>query len=378
MLHFRSETLFDENEDFEHVNLAAAGSHNASSAHLNSDTSAGGDARQRLVSLESAANGYGKNVVHRETDSQSLEELGLDTLREPCDLEDEEGDKSVMRMGRSSGSIGRLSSVALHRVRSPHRKFSRTSSMRDPAESEHDEGVSVHEPELVPLRRVPSRSKGGSSDRASIKEEHRKDEQTQQHAEIEALTRQKAEIKKAIQLIQTDLDNLTKRLALSGPDDPSLALQPSSTAPPPLAIQTIFEERDPSQIRASSEDDRAAAHTRGVDGEDSGTLGDVFTPLDRLRFSFLLGGDGRLVSPPAAAAGFFQNHPRNNILLDHDPLTSRIPTFYGGSPPPPPPPPTIASLPTMAPTCRSTKESRFTTAGFGDLKIEKFYSVKKN
>ncbi|KNZ50121.1 hypothetical protein VP01_458g2 [Puccinia sorghi] len=370
LLQFESETSFDENEDFEHVNLAAAASHNDSSGHPNSGTLAGADARQRLASLESPASRYGNNLMNHEMDSQSLEELGFDTLREKFDLRDENGERPAWRMRRSSGSLGRLSCVGLHRVRSPHPKFSRTSSMREPAESDHDSGASVYEPELVPLRRNPSWSKVGNSDRASIKEDHKKEEQLQQHAEIETLSRQKAEIKKAIQLIQTDLDNLTKRLALSGPDDHPISQQqqqPSPAGHPPLSIQTIFQEKGAQQMCVASEDDRAA-HSRSVEEESSGTLEDVFTPLDRIRFSFLL-GDGRLISPTVFGS-FFQDDTRNNIRPEHDLLTSRIPTLYGGSPPP-----TLSSFPTIAPNNPSTnhlpiKESRFTTAGFGDLKIE--------
>ncbi|KNZ59348.1 hypothetical protein VP01_1751g1 [Puccinia sorghi] len=114
--------------------------------------------------------------------------LGASMAEADIEIEDE-----LSRMGRSPGSLGKLYSAA-------------------------------HCPCGSWKSSISSRSKVSSLDRASIKEDHKKHEQLQQHAEIEALTRQKAEIKKAIQLIQTDLDNLTKRLALSGLDDYPLSL----------------------------------------------------------------------------------------------------------------------------------------------------------
>ncbi|PLW07240.1 hypothetical protein PCASD_22651 [Puccinia coronata f. sp. avenae] len=345
-LSFEYETSSEDHEDFEHVNFAKSAADHPSAILT--------DPR---LSSENPVTSYENNVVHHESDSQSLEELGSDTQREYSNLRQEVTSGSVSLKRRSSDSLVRPPSLDLVDTRSLNGKFNPAPSTRGETESDNDEGfVNDGQVSLKPFLS----SSIISSDRVRAKEQ---EHYGNLELEIDILTRQKGEIKKAIRLIQNDLDNVARRLGLSDSEDHQLFAIPSAGAFESI-IQTDKDEfKSAPTIKKDSGNTNTLLSKKEVEG--NGTLGDLFLPLDNLEFSTFL-RDERLKSPSVSAE--LTSHG-NRMEKEKD--YSRIPNLncsvLSGR-----------SNRGTRPTKNMKHSSYFTSAGFGDLKIEKFYSVKQS
>lgn len=340
-LSFEYETSSEDHEDFEHVNFAKSAADHPSA--MLSDP--------RLPS-ENPVTSYENNVVHHESDSQSLEELGSDTQREYSSLRQEVTSGSVSLKRRSSES---LASLDLADTRSLNGRFNPAPSTRGETESDKDEGF-VNDGQ-VSLKPFLSLSIISSVDRVRTQEQKN---YGNLELEIDSLTRQKGEIKKAIRLIQNELDNVARRLGLSDSEDH----QPSAVE---SIIQTLSEEKG--EVKSAPVEKKDSGNVKPLLSkekvEGNGTLGDLFSPLDNLEFSVSL-SDERLKSPSVAAE--VKSHG-NRTEKEKD--YSRIPklnhSIVSGR-----------SYRGTRPTKNTKHSTHFTRAGFGDLKLEKFYSVKQS
>ncbi|WAR62618.1 hypothetical protein PtB15_15B204 [Puccinia triticina] len=390
---FEYKTSSEGNEDFEHVNFAKN-----LTDRLTPDTSTSADPRKLLFGPENPMTSYGSNVVHHEPDSQSLEELGYDILKEASNTRS--------RTRQSSENTGPLSS-GRKSMRLPRRK----KPIREQPDSDSEETSMNDCPISLKVFLSGSRI---PLDHTSSKEE---ETEAGLEIEIESLTRQKADIKKAIQLIQTDLDNVTKRLGLFDPEDHQVeTLTVTGTRD---SRQTIPEETELDQLTPTEDDEDRSAPTE-VDqsktnleenGEDKvlsssdpketsfeekdencGMLDELFLPFERLEFpSFLSEDINKPTSPvgPLIQQGVIkevheatkevheatkevhkatQEHEATKAVRED--LTSRISIFNRKNPC------RMSNLSNQL--TKNTKDLRFTNVGFGDLRIEKFYSVKKN
>ncbi|KAA1129366.1 hypothetical protein PGTUg99_030019 [Puccinia graminis f. sp. tritici] len=367
---FEYETSSEGHEDFEHINFARSSI--GGSSH---DTATSTDPRQLMSCSENPILGYGSNVVHHELDSQSLEELGFDILKENSNMRP--------RTRHSSGSTGRIP-AGLKDARSLYRKSSVAAFNRHQAESDNEEGFMSDSP--ISSKVFLSSSKVTSNHIHSKGRETDVDLET----EIESLTRQKAEIKKAIQLIQTDLDNVTKRLGLLDPEDYQ-PLATSTAAVAQVSKLPLAGETDQHQVATPENCDKRSApaareissapsdeakessakittnpkgSTRDDKRTESGMMNDLFSPFDKLEFASFLVDD---CYKPASLLGQSTQHEANKET--NEDLTSRISIFNQNNPG------RTSNLSHRH--VKNAKDLRFTNVGFGDLRIEKFYSVKK-
>ncbi|KAI9615740.1 hypothetical protein KEM48_005513 [Puccinia striiformis f. sp. tritici PST-130] len=257
---FEYETSSEDDEDFEHVHFPRYSTDNWRG---NSDA------------------GYGGNVPQHESDYQSSEESVLNIRIEDI--------KVRSHAPHPLEKSGHRSPISQPEERLPDKNGDLVTYIREQVGSENQ--FEIHKP---------------------------KEEETDSGVEMEIdnLTRQKDQIKKTIQQIQNDLDNVARRLGLSDPE----TFQP--------AILVIIAKHDERH-------------------------------KDNVAFPGALGAF-------ASSQSIENESPKHT----HNDSATRISTFNRN---------TTSSMSDLTSSlCRVAKDLRFTNAGFGDLKIEKFYSIKQN
>ncbi|KAI9607816.1 hypothetical protein H4Q26_005261 [Puccinia striiformis f. sp. tritici PST-130] len=341
---FEYETSSEDDEDFEHVHFPRYSTDNWRG---NSDA------------------GYGGNVPQHESDYQSSEESVLNIRIEDI--------KVRSHAPHPLEKSGHRSPISQPEERLPDKNGDLVTYIREQVGSESEDCIT--EDGTVSLRA------GLSGSQINSKYISPKEEETDSGVEMEIdnLTRQKDQIKKTIQQIQNDLDNVARRLGLSDPEtfQPAIQTIPEVNEEDSLVIIAKHDERHkdnvafPGALGGEAITETLANKiapgplvranprlTLMLDkSKKRSTFDGLFAVFDKAELTSFLSDDHNQTAF-ASSQSIENESPKHT----HNDSATRISTFNRN---------TTSSMSDLTSSlCRVAKDLRFTNAGFGDLKIE--------